>query len=89
MGEDSGCKSASTVCGELSFHRLSAKEEQHKEWIVKIRRKNTPTYTKHLFVVPTLMEEMSRYFFRFCKICVDYACEKRAVESRQPGCKIP
>ena len=37
-----GCKNTSGVCKGLSFHRLPAKEEQRREWIVKIRRKNTP-----------------------------------------------
>ena len=35
------------------MNRLPAKEEERREWIVKIRRKNPPTYTKHLSVVPT------------------------------------
>ena len=58
-----GCKNASTVRGELSFHRFLAKEEQRREWIVKICRKNTPTYTKHLCLwCPLRWRETSRYF---------------------------
>ena len=37
-----GCKNASTVRGELSFHRFLAKMEQRREWIVKICRKIPP-----------------------------------------------
>ena len=58
-----GCKNASTVRGELSFHRFLAKEEQRREWIVKICRKNTPAYTKHLCLwCPLRWRETSRYF---------------------------
>ena len=58
-----GCKNASTVRGELSFHRFLAKEEQRREWTVKICRKNTPTYTKHLCLwCPLRWRETSRYF---------------------------
>ena len=43
-------------------------------------------------VVPTSMEGNVKILFRSCKICVDYyyykACEKRAIESRQPCCKV-
>ena len=89
-----GCKNASTVRGELSFHRFLAKEEQRREWIVKICRKNTPRLHKTpVSVVPTSMEGNVKILFRSCKICVDYyyykAFEKRAVESRQPCCKVP
>ena len=58
-----GCKNASTVRGELSFHRFLAKEEQRREWIVEICWKNTPTYTKHLCLwCPLRWRETSRYF---------------------------
>ena len=58
-----GCKNASAVRGELSFHRFLAKEEQRREWIVKICRKNTPIYTKHLCLwCPLRWRETSRYF---------------------------
>ena len=58
-----GCKNASTVRGELSFHRFLAKEELRREWIVKICRKNSPTYTKHLCLwCPLRWRETSRYF---------------------------
>ena len=43
MGEEDA-KNASTVRGELSFHRFLAKEELRREWIVKICRKNTPLH---------------------------------------------
>ena len=58
-----GCKNASTERLELSFHRFLAKEEQRREWIVKICRKNTPAYTKHLCLwCPLRWRETSRYF---------------------------
>ena len=58
-----GCKNASTVRGKLSFHQFLAKEEQRREWIVKICRKNTPTYTKHPCLwCPLRWRETSRYF---------------------------
>ena len=58
-----GCKNASAVRRELSFHRFLAKEEQRREWIVKICRKNTPIYTKHLCLwCPLRWRETSRYF---------------------------
>ena len=58
------CKNASTVRGELSFHLFLAKEEQRREWIVKICPKNTPlTHTKHLCLwCPLRWRETSRYF---------------------------
>ena len=37
-----GCKNTSTVCKELSFHRLPANKELRRTWIVKIHRDNTP-----------------------------------------------
>ena len=49
MGEKDA-KNASTVRGELSFHRLPAKEEQRREWIVKIRRKKYPIYAPNTHV---------------------------------------
>ena len=52
------------VRGELSFHRFLAREEQRREWSVKICRKNTPTYTKHLCLwCPLRWRETSRYFY--------------------------
>ena len=44
-----------------------AKEEQRREWIVKICRKNTPIYTKHRCLwCPLRWRETSRYFsFKF------------------------
>ena len=58
-----GGKNASTVRGELPFHRFLAKEEQRRECTVKICRKNTPTYTKQLCLwCPLRWRETSRYF---------------------------
>ena len=58
-----GCKNASTVRRELSFHRFLANEEQRREWIVKVCRKNTPTYKKHLCVwCQVRWRETSKYF---------------------------
>ena len=51
-----GCKNASTVCGELSFHRFLAKMEQRREWIVKICRKNTPRF---LWTKPAKKERLT------------------------------
>ena len=51
-----GCKNASTVREELSFHRFLEKEEQRREWIVKICRKNTPLTQTPVSVVPTSTE---------------------------------
>ena len=65
-----GCKNASAVRGELSFHRFLAKEEQHREWIVKICRKNTPICTKHLCLwCPLRWRETSRYFSFPASLC--------------------
>ena len=61
MGEEDA-KTPVLVRGELSFHRFLAREEQRREWIVKICRKNTPTYTKHLCLwCPLRWRETSRY----------------------------
>ena len=85
-----GCKNASAVRAELSFHRFLAKEEQRREWIVKICRKNTPIYTKHLCLwCPLWWRETSRYFSFPARFVWTKPAKKRAVESRQPGCKTP
>ena len=56
-------QNASTVRGELSFHRFLAKEEQCRGWIVKICRKNTQICTKHLCLwCPLRWRGTSRYF---------------------------
>ena len=67
-----GCKNAITVRRELFFHRFLAKEEQRREWIVKICRKIPPlTQNTCVSVVPTSMEGNVKILFRSCKICVD------------------
>ena len=89
MGEEEA-KTPVLVRGELSFHRFLAREEQRREWIMKICRKNTPL-TQNTCVCGAHFDggKRQRIFLRSCKICVDYACEKRAVDSRPPGCKVP
>ena len=85
-----GCKNASLVRGELSFHRFLAKEEQRREWTVKICREKYPTYTKHLCLwCPLRWRETSRYFSVPARFVWTKPAKKRPVESRQPGCKIP
>ena len=66
-----GCKNASTLRGELSFHRFLEKEEQRREWIVKICRKNTPTYTNTCVCGAHFDGGKRQDTFRSCKICVD------------------
>ena len=70
MGEEDA-KNASTVRGELSFHRFLVKEEQRREWIVKICRKNTPTYTNTCVCGAHFDGGKRQDTFRSCKICVD------------------
>ena len=66
-----GCKNASTVRGELSFHRFLEKEEQRREWIVKICRKNTPNYTNTCVCGAHFDGGKRQDTLRSCKICVD------------------
>ena len=66
MGEEDA-KTPVLVRGELSFHRFLAREEQRREWIMKISRKNTPPPPLHktpVSVVPTSMEgNVNGYFY--------------------------
>ena len=71
--------------------RFLAKEEQRREWIVKICRKNTPTFTKKTCVCGAQFDGGKRQnTFPFLQdLCGLSLREKRAVELGQLGCKIP